>query len=107
MANLGFVGLGVMGGQMVSRLMDQGHIVTGYNRTESKARWLIEKGMLKTYLLTRQPVRGYEGSNGHARLPGPYGANAATIGNLFVSSTDTVPAAELMARSIARLGRNC
>jgi 3-hydroxyisobutyrate dehydrogenase-like beta-hydroxyacid dehydrogenase len=45
MANLGFVGLGVMGGQMVSRLMEKGHIVTGYNRTESKAQWLIEKGM--------------------------------------------------------------
>ena len=31
MANLGFVGLGVMGGQMVSRLLDKGHTVTGYN----------------------------------------------------------------------------
>ena len=31
---------------------------------------LIEKGVLKNYLLTRQPVRGYEGSNGRARLPG-------------------------------------
>ena len=45
MANLGFVGLGVMGGQMVSRLMDKGHTVTGYNRTKSKAQWLIDKGM--------------------------------------------------------------
>jgi TldD protein len=61
---------------------------------------LIEKGVLKNYLLTRQPVRGYEGSNGHARLPGPYGANAATIGNLFISSTDTVPAAELKKKLI-------
>jgi hypothetical protein len=61
---------------------------------------LIEKGVLKNYLLTRQPVRGYEGSNGHARLPGPYGASAATIGNLFVSSTDTVPAAELKKKLI-------
>ena len=26
--------------------------------------------MLKGYLLTRQPVRGIEGSNGHARMPG-------------------------------------
>jgi 3-hydroxyisobutyrate dehydrogenase-like beta-hydroxyacid dehydrogenase len=34
-----------MGGQMVSRLMEKGHIVTGYNRTQSKAQWLIEKGM--------------------------------------------------------------
>ena len=35
---------------------------------------LIEKGVLKNYLLTRQPVRGYEGSNGRARLPGNFGA---------------------------------
>ncbi|MDP9158770.1 MAG: NAD(P)-dependent oxidoreductase [Acidobacteriota bacterium] len=45
MANLGFVGLGVMGSQMVSRLLDKGHTVTGYNRTRSKAQWLIDKGM--------------------------------------------------------------
>jgi len=35
---------------------------------------LVENGTLKGYLLTRQPVRGIEGSNGHARLPGSYGA---------------------------------
>lgn len=45
MANLGFVGLGVMGGNMVARLLDKGHKVTGYNRTRSKARWLIDRGM--------------------------------------------------------------
>jgi 3-hydroxyisobutyrate dehydrogenase-like beta-hydroxyacid dehydrogenase len=45
MANLGFVGLGVMGGQMVNRLLSKGHTVTGYNRTRSKAQWLIDKGM--------------------------------------------------------------
>jgi 3-hydroxyisobutyrate dehydrogenase-like beta-hydroxyacid dehydrogenase len=45
MANLGFVGLGVMGSQMVNRLLDRGHAVTGYNRTRSKAEWLIAKGM--------------------------------------------------------------
>jgi 3-hydroxyisobutyrate dehydrogenase-like beta-hydroxyacid dehydrogenase len=45
MANLGFVGLGVMGGQMVNRLLSKGHTVTGYNRTRSKAQWLVDKGM--------------------------------------------------------------
>jgi 3-hydroxyisobutyrate dehydrogenase-like beta-hydroxyacid dehydrogenase len=45
MANLGFVGLGVMGSQMVNRLIDKGHTVTGYNRTRAKAEWLIKKGM--------------------------------------------------------------
>jgi 3-hydroxyisobutyrate dehydrogenase-like beta-hydroxyacid dehydrogenase len=45
MAKLGFIGLGVMGGNMVERLLSKGHTVTGYNRTRSKAQWLIDKGM--------------------------------------------------------------
>src|SRR5437667_1872568 len=45
MANLGYVGLGAMGGLMVDRLLEKGHTVTGYNRTRSKAQWLIDKGM--------------------------------------------------------------
>src|SRR5271165_992394 len=45
MAKPGFIGLGVMGGNMVARLLEKGHTVTGYNRTRSKAQWLIDKGM--------------------------------------------------------------
>src|ERR1700743_2305904 len=45
MANLGFVGLGVMGSRMVDRLLEKGHTVTGYNRTRAKAQWLIDRGM--------------------------------------------------------------
>ena len=45
MANLGYVGLGAMGGLMAERLMAKGHAVTGYNRTKSKAQGLIAKGM--------------------------------------------------------------
>jgi 3-hydroxyisobutyrate dehydrogenase-like beta-hydroxyacid dehydrogenase len=45
MANLGFVGLGVMGSEMVNRLLSKGHSVIGYNRTRAKADWLIKKGM--------------------------------------------------------------
>ncbi|HEX4309091.1 MAG TPA: NAD(P)-dependent oxidoreductase [Acidobacteriaceae bacterium] len=45
MANLGFIGLGVMGGNMVDRLLAKGHQVTGFNRTRSKAEWLVKKGM--------------------------------------------------------------
>jgi len=45
MANLGFIGLGVMGGEMVNRLLEKGHAVTGYNRTRGKAERLIQKGM--------------------------------------------------------------
>jgi len=46
MAKLGFIGLGVMGGRMAKRLMDAGHTVVGYNRTRSKAQWLLDAGML-------------------------------------------------------------
>src|ERR1700726_4737952 len=34
-----------MGSQMVDRLLAKGHTVTGYNRTRSKAQWLIDRGM--------------------------------------------------------------
>lgn len=45
MANLGFVGLGVMGSNMVERLLSKGHTVNGYNRTRGKAERLIQQGM--------------------------------------------------------------
>jgi TldD protein len=60
---------------------------------------LVEKGKLKDVLLTRQPVRGsFEGSNGRARVPGAFGANAAAITNMFVRASETVKPAELRAR---------
>ncbi len=45
MANLGYIGLGAMGGRMAARLLAKGHRVTGYNRTRPKAQWLIDRGM--------------------------------------------------------------
>jgi 3-hydroxyisobutyrate dehydrogenase-like beta-hydroxyacid dehydrogenase len=45
MANLGYIGLGAMGSRMAARLLDKGHTVTGYNRTKSKAQWLVDRGM--------------------------------------------------------------
>ena len=45
MANLGYVGLGAMGGLMAERLLARGHTVTGYNRTKSKAQALLDQGM--------------------------------------------------------------
>jgi 3-hydroxyisobutyrate dehydrogenase-like beta-hydroxyacid dehydrogenase len=45
MAHLGFIGLGVMGSRMTKRLLEAGHTVIGYNRTRSKAQWLLDVGM--------------------------------------------------------------
>jgi 3-hydroxyisobutyrate dehydrogenase-like beta-hydroxyacid dehydrogenase len=44
-AELGFVGLGVMGGGVARRLLDAGHTVTGWNRTREKARPLLDAGL--------------------------------------------------------------
>ena len=45
MAEVGFVGLGVMGGGVAKRLLHAGHEVTGWNRTPEKAEWLVDAGL--------------------------------------------------------------
>jgi TldD protein len=46
---------------------------------------LVEKGILKDFLRTREPVRGYTESNGHSRLAGSQPAPT----NLIVTARDT------------------
>jgi hypothetical protein len=48
---------------------------------------LVEKGVFKSYLMTRVPVRGQESSNGRARLPGPFLTSIPRISNLFVRTS--------------------
>lgn len=45
MANLGFVGLGLMGSRIARRLLEAGHQLSGFNRTRAKAEPLIQAGM--------------------------------------------------------------
>ncbi len=57
---------------------------------------LVEKGVLRSFLLTRTPVfKGFQASNGHARMAGSYGAWAPGFGNLLVRAAETKPAADL------------
>jgi 3-hydroxyisobutyrate dehydrogenase-like beta-hydroxyacid dehydrogenase len=42
---IGFAGLGAMGAGIAGRLLDAGHDVTGWNRTQEKARPLLDAGM--------------------------------------------------------------
>lgn len=58
----------------------------------------VEKGILKAFLTTRQPVRNAGGSTGHARLGGNYGVRTAAISNLFVRASESKPAADLKAQ---------
>ncbi|MCX6621436.1 MAG: metallopeptidase TldD-related protein, partial [Acidobacteria bacterium] len=81
-----------------------GHYVVDIEGVQAKPVALVEKGVLKNFLLTRQPVTGFEGSNGHARLPGMFGARTARISNLFVKASATVPEAELKKKLIEMCG---
>ncbi len=72
-----------------------GHYKVDQEGVPAAAVALVEKGVLKNFLLTRQPVRGFPQSNGRARLPGSFGAYGAGFSNLFVQARETVPAAGL------------
>jgi len=100
MANLGFVGLGVMGSEMVLRLLDKGHTVTGYNRTRTKAARLIKAGMkwadspravaaeadITLSMVTNSPALG-------AIVDGPDGVLASlTPGKILVDMSTVSPA---------------
>jgi 3-hydroxyisobutyrate dehydrogenase-like beta-hydroxyacid dehydrogenase len=89
-----------MGSEMVNRLLSKGHSVTGYNRTRSKAEWLIKKGMkwadspravvaesdVVLSMVTNSAALG-------AVMNGPDGMIAAvTRGKLFVDISTVSPA---------------
>jgi hypothetical protein len=57
---------------------------------EAKPLSLVEKGVLKNFLLTRTPVRGFPTTNGRARLQGAFGGNVAAITNMIVRAGETV-----------------
>ena len=78
-----------------------GHYEVDREGVVPKPLHLVEKGVLKGYLLTRQPVRGFEGSNGRARINGGYGASAPAISNLFITASQTAPVPELKKKLIA------
>jgi hypothetical protein len=61
---------------------------------------LVEKGVLKDFLRTRQPVRGYDNSNGRARLAGSYGADTPAPTNLLISAHETTSIADLKKKLI-------
>ncbi len=64
---------------------------------------VVEKGVLRGFLLSRQPVRTFRQSNGHGRLPGPYGGEEATIGNLFVQVDHPTPESEMRGKLLEKV----
>ena len=64
---------------------------------------IVDKGTLKGFLFSRQPIGSFDVSNGHGRLPGGYGSEAAAIGNLFVKADQSVSEAELKNKLIQKV----
>lgn len=58
---------------------------------------LVERGVLRNFLLSRSPVAGFPRSNGHGRRQ-PGNAVVARQGNLMVEAHQTVPYATLRAK---------
>lgn len=77
-----------------------GHDTFDLEGVTPKPMTLVEKGILRAFVTTRQPVKGMTASNGHARLSGSYGARDAAISNLFVTTTETSPLADLKKKLI-------
>jgi 3-hydroxyisobutyrate dehydrogenase-like beta-hydroxyacid dehydrogenase len=115
MAELGFIGLGTMGSRIVKRLMDTGHSVIGYNRTRSKAQWLVEAGMQwgetpRAVAENSQVVFSMVTDTAALQsvTQGPEGVLAGlSRGKCFVDMSTVSPAASReLAEKVMRLGAN-
>jgi len=72
-----------------------GHEEADEEGVQDKPVTLVEKGVLKDFLRSRQPVRGYTDSNGRGRIPGNYGTEQPVPTNLIVKARETSTIAEL------------
>ena len=72
-----------------------GHEEADEEGVQDKPVTLVEKGVLKDFLRSRQPVRGYNDSNGRGRIPANFGAELPVPTNLIVKARETSSVAEL------------
>lgn len=56
---------------------------------------LVTDGILKSLLVSRQPVKGISGPNGHARLPGALGVKTPRISNLIFTARNSTTEEDL------------
>jgi hypothetical protein len=63
---------------------------------------LVDKGVLKGFLASREPVKMISVSNGHGRLPGGWGTELAVPGNLFIEAGETTKEADMKAKLLEK-----
>ncbi len=64
---------------------------------------LVDKGVLKNFLLSRSPIKGFNKSNGHGRMEGE--KVAPKIGNLIIETSSPLPFTQLKERLIEECKR--
>lgn len=72
-----------------------GNYEIDYEGVPAKPVTVVEKGKLKSFLFTRQPVKDFAASNGRARMPGLFGARSAVFSNLIVEAAEAKPLADV------------
>ncbi len=65
---------------------------------------VVENGILRRFLMSRMPVKGFARSNGHGRAQDNY-VPVGRQGNLVVTSTKTVPDAQMRGKLIEEIKR--
>ncbi len=71
-----------------------GYYLVDDDAVKAQAVNVIEKGILKTFLMSRQPILNLPNSNGHGRS-GAFQRASSETGNLFISSSAPVKTADL------------
>lgn len=77
----------------------KGHSLNGFYPFDSegvKARrvLLVEKGILRNFLMSRRPIKGFDSSNGHGRAA-PHRRAMSRMGNLMLSADKTLTASQM------------
>jgi predicted Zn-dependent protease len=79
-----------------------GHYAFDDEGTPAQAVSLVDKGVLRSFLMGRSPIKGFPTSNGHGRAQQGL-APVARQGNLIVSSTGQLPFSQLRERLITEV----
>ena len=81
----------------------RGHYLYDDEGVAAEKASLIENGVLKGFLMSRSPVRGFMKSNGHGRKAAGYEFAVSRMGNTIVKASETVKYEELRKKLIEEI----
>lgn len=73
----------------------RGHYLYDDEGSKAEKASLVENGVLKGFLMSRSPIRGFSRSNGHGRKAPGYESAVSRMGNTIVKASRTIPYSKL------------